>query len=197
TGLDQNTIVIYSSDQGFYLGEHGWYDKRWVYEESLRTPLIVRWPGVVEPGTRNGDIVSPLDFAQTFLDIAGIDAPNDMQGESLVPIFKGNTPDDWRTSHYYHYYEMPGWHVVNRHYAVCTERYKLIRFYKNNHEEPGYDAWELIDLKVDPLETKNFYGDPAYAEIQDELHAELDRLRAKYKVPETDPAFLDKGRNGH
>eukprot|EP00752_Nemacystus_decipiens_P013664 g12117.t1 len=183
-GLSDNTIVIYSSDQGFYLGEHGWYDKRWVYEESLRTPLIVRWPGVTEPGSRNTDIVSPLDFAQTFLDIAGVDQPDDMQGASLVPVLQGNTPDDWRTSHYYHYYMFPGTHDVSRHFAVCTKRYKLIKFYKPRRDEV---IWELIDLEVDPLETKNFYNDPSYAEVQAELHKELDRLREQYQVPEVDP----------
>ncbi len=189
-GLAENTIVIYSSDQGFYLGEHGWYDKRWVYEESLRTPLIVRWPGQVEPGSENGDIVSPLDFAQTFLELAGVERPADMQGRSLVPVFKGDTPEDWRESHYYHYYEFPAVHMVNRHEAVCTKRYKLIRFYKATgnskrvQENPGYDAWELIDLEADPLETKNFYDDPAYEDVRTRLHGELKRLREQYKVPD-------------
>ncbi|MEM6257712.1 MAG: sulfatase [Planctomycetota bacterium] len=197
-GLVDNTIVIYSSDQGFYLGEHGWYDKRWAYEESLKTPLIVRWPGKVEPGSENTDLVSPLDFAQTFLDIAGLDQPDDMQGRSLVPVLKGKTPDDWRTSHYYHYYEFPSVHQVNRHFAVITDRYKLIRFYaippRNWGGKPwsGHDAWELIDLKVDPLEQKNFYNDPAYAEVQKELKQELDRLREKYQVPAIDPDLRKK-----
>jgi arylsulfatase A-like enzyme len=186
-GLAENTIVIYSSDQGFYLGEHGWYDKRWAYEESLKTPLIVRWPEKIKPGSVNGDIVSPLDFAQTFLDIAGVEIPDDMQGRSLVPVFEGDTPDDWRDSHYYHYYEFPSVHMVNRHEAVCTKRYKLIRFYKaQGAKREGYDAWELIDLEADPLETKNFYGDPAYADVQKRLHAELKKLREQYDVPEED-----------
>lgn len=192
SGLSKNTIVIYSSDQGFYLGEHGWYDKRWAYEESLRTPLIVRWPGQVEPGSRNDDIVSSLDFAQTFLEIAGIEAPDDMQGRSLLPVLKGQTPDDWRESHYYHYYEHPGYHAVCRHYAVCTRQHKLICFYD---PVSGDKIWELIDLEADPLETKNFYNDPAYAEIQKKLHAELDRLRQHYRVPEEDPAFLNQDKN--
>jgi arylsulfatase A-like enzyme len=184
--LADNTIVIYSSDQGFYLGEHGWYDKRWAYQESLLTPMIVRWPGVVEPGSVNEDIVSPLDYAQTFLDIAGVEIPNEMQGESLVPVFEGDTPDDWRDSHYYHYYEFPSVHQVNRHEAVITDRYKLIRFYSiKNKNRPGHDLWELIDLKVDPLETKNFYNEPEYAEIQAELKNELQRLREEYEVPES------------
>ncbi|MEM9345957.1 MAG: sulfatase [Planctomycetota bacterium] len=191
--LIDNTIVIYSSDQGFYLGEHGWYDKRWAYEESLKTPLIVRWPGKVAPGSINSDLVTPLDFAQTFLEIAGLGQPADMQGRSLVPVLKGNTPDDWRTSHYYHYYEFPSVHQVNRHYAVITERYKLIRFYAIPHpDRPGHNAWELIDLVKDPLEQKNFYNDPAYAEVQAELKQELDRLREKYQVPATDPDLRKK-----
>ena len=196
--LADNTIVIYTSDQGFYLGEHGWYDKRWVYEESLRTPLIVRWPGKVKPGSINGDIVSPLDFASTFLDIAGVDIPDDIQGESIVPILEGDTPDDWRDSHYYHYYEYPGYHEVNRHYAVCTKRYKLIHYYQaKGASEEGFDQWELIDLEVDPLEMKNFYNDPSYAGVQKELHAELERLRKQYKVPATDLPALNSGKNKH
>jgi len=183
-GLADNTVVIYSSDQGFYLGEHGWFDKRWVYEQSLRTPFIVRWPGVVEPGSRNSDIVSPLDFAETFLDIAGVPVPDTMQGRSLVPVLAGHTPDDWRTSFYYHYYENPGSHNVSRHYAVCTARYKLACYYNTNNDEK---IWELIDLEADPLEQHNYYGDPAYAQVQAELHAELDRLREQYQVPEVDP----------
>jgi arylsulfatase A-like enzyme len=194
TGLDKNTIVIYSSDQGFYLGEHGWYDKRWAYQESLLTPLIVRWPGQTKPGTVNGDIVSPLDFAQTFLDIAGVEAPDDMQGASIVPVLKGKTPDDWRKSHYYHYYEWPGYHAVSRHFAVCTDRYKLICFYQPENDEK---RWELIDLQVDPNETKDFYDDPAYADVQKELHAELKKLREQYKVPAVDPAHLNRGKNQH
>ncbi|MEX1224317.1 MAG: sulfatase, partial [Pirellulales bacterium] len=177
-GLADNTIVIYTSDQGFYIGEHGWYDKRWVYEESLRTPFIVRWPGQVKPGSKNGDIVSPLDFAQTFCEIAGVEAPDDMQGRSLAPLLNGDTPVDWRKSHYYHYYEYPSVHMVSRHYAVCTERYKLLHFYGRDGDE-----WELVDLKVDPLETKNFYDDPNYAQVRQDLHAELERLRKQYEVP--------------
>jgi len=194
SGLAQNTVVIYCSDQGFYLGEHGWYDKRWVYQESLITPLIVRWPGVVEPGSRNGDIVSPLDFAQTFLEMAGAQEPEGMQGRSLVPVLAGHTPEDWRTGHYYHYYEYPGYHEVSRHYAVCTTRYKLICFYNPDNDEK---VWELVDLEVDPLEQHNYYDDPAYAQVQAELHAQLDRLREQYQVPDEDPAFLNRGRNQH
>ena len=196
TGLDKNTIVIYSSDQGFYLGEHGWYDKRWVYNQSLKTPLIARWPGHVKPGSVNADIVSPLDFAETFLDIAGAKVPDDMQGRSLVPVLEGRTPDDWRSSFYYHYYEYPGYHEVNRHYAVCTRRFKLIHFYKPA-PELGVDAWELVDLEKDPLEQHNYYNDPEYADVRKKLHAELMRLREQYKVPPTDPPALNVGRNVH
>jgi len=180
-GLADNTIVIYSSDQGWYLGEHGWYDKRWMYEESLKTPLLVKWPGVIEPGSVNDDIVSNLDFAQTFLDIAGADQPEDMQGASLVPIFKGETPEDWRQSFYYHYYEFPGAHSVARHYGVTDGKHKLINYYQ-------LGEWELFDLEEDPNELKNVYGQDDYADVQKELLAELERLRTKYKLPEEDPA---------
>ena len=174
TGLDKNTIVIYSSDQGFYLGEHGWFDKRWMYKESLRTPLLVRWPGVVEPGTVNNDLVSNLDFAETLIDAAGGTIPEEMQGRSIIPILKGETPEDWRNAHYYHYYEHPSEHNVMRHYGITTDRYKLIHFYYD------IDEWELYDLEKDPMEMKNVYGDPAYSDIQAELHQQLEDLRMKY-----------------
>lgn len=181
-GLAENTIVVYSSDQGFYLGEHGWFDKRWIFEESLRTPLLVRWPGVTKPGSTNADLVSNLDFAPTFLAAAGVPAPADVHGKSLVPVLKGQTPADWRKSLYYHYYEYPGPHDVRRHYGVVTDRYKLVHFY-----EPGVDYWELFDLKTDPKELTSVYGKTEYAEVQKELEAELARLRADLKVPEKDP----------
>jgi arylsulfatase A-like enzyme len=182
TGLDQDTIVVYSSDQGFYLGEHGWFDKRWIFEESLRTPLLVRWPGVVKPGSVNHDMVSNLDFAETFLDVAGIPLPAEMQGRSMVPVLKGQTPADWRKAFYYHYYEHPAEHNVPRHYGVVTGRYKLVYFY-----EPEMNYWELFDLKQDPHEMKSVYADPHYATVRKELHAELDHLRAELKVPAEDP----------
>ncbi len=181
-GLEQNTLVVYSSDQGFYLGEHGWFDKRWFYEESLRTPLLARWPGVVKPGSASSSIVSNLDFAETFLQAAGVAVPAEMQGRSLVPILKGETPADWRRSLYYHYYEFPGPHSVRRHYGVVTDRHKLIRFY-----EPDVDYWELFDRQADPQEMKSLYGDPAVAQVQKELEAELARLRRELKVPDPDP----------
>lgn len=180
SGLKDNTVVIYSSDQGWYLGEHGWYDKRWMYEESLKTPLLVSWPGVVKPGSVNGDIVSNLDFAQTFLDIAGVEQPADMQGRSLVPLLKGTTPADWRKSFYYHYYEFPGAHNVARHYGVTDGRHKLIYYYE-------LGEWELFDLVKDPNEMSNVHDLPGYADIQKALGVELTRLRAHYKLPAEDP----------
>jgi arylsulfatase A-like enzyme len=181
-GLDKNTIVIYASDQGFYLGEHGWFDKRWIFEESLRTPLLVRWPRRLKAGSVNRDIVSNVDFAQTFLDAAGVPAPDGMQGRSLVPLLEGKRPTDWRKSFYYHYYEHPAVHSVARHYGVVTERYKLIRFY-----EPEFDYWELFDLEKDPREMRSVYGKPEYAAVQLVLEAELARLRSELKVPAVDP----------
>jgi arylsulfatase A-like enzyme len=173
-GLTENTVVIYSSDQGFYLGEHGWFDKRWMYEESLRTPLLVRWPGKVKPGAVNRDIVSNLDFAETFLDIAGVEIPGDMQGASLVPVLQGNTPAGWRDVFYYHYYEGGGHHVP-RHYGVTDGRRKLIYYYT-------LDEWEYFDIEQDPNEVNSRYGDPkAQADVA-EMMAMLERQRVKFKV---------------
>lgn len=181
SGLADNTIVMYSADQGFYLGEHGWFDKRFMYEESFRTPFLVRWPGVVAPGSVNKDLTQNIDFAPTFLDIAGIEAPADMQGLSLVPLMKGRTPDPWRTSLYYHYYEYPGAHKVRCHEGVATDRYKLIRFY--GKDIPGGEEWEFYDLEKDPSEMRSAYANPAYVEQIAELKQELERLRAYYDVP--------------
>ncbi len=184
-GLAENTVVMYSSDQGWYLGEHGWFDKRWMYEESLVTPLLARWPGVIKPGSVNEkDIASNLDFAETFLDIAGVDVPNDMQGASLVPLFKGQTPDDWRTSFYYHYYEFPGAHSVNRHFGVTDGTHKLIHYYGPNHDGGEIDTWELFDLSRDPHELRSQANNPEYADIRKKLEVELERLRQLYDVPE-------------
>ncbi|NQT36620.1 MAG: sulfatase [Planctomycetes bacterium] len=194
TGLAENTVVIYSSDQGFYLGEHNWFDKRWMYEESLRTPLIVRWPGVVKPGSTNKDIVSNVDFAETFLDLVGAKVPDDMQGRSFVPILQGNTPDDWRKTFYYHYYEFPGAHSVRRHYGVADGRYKLIHFYPNTSDASPIDEWEMYDLESDPKELKSVFGEPKYAEVQGRLEAELKRLRRELKVPDPDPPETVRGR---
>jgi arylsulfatase A-like enzyme len=177
TGLAENTVVIYASDQGFYLGEHGWFDKRFMYEESFKTPLIVRWPGHVQPGSVNTDIVSNLDFAETFLDLAGVPIPADMQGRSLVPILEGRTPTDWRTSFYYHYYEYPAVHMVKKHEGVYDGRFKLIHFYDD------IDAWELFDLVEDPLELTNVFSEPKYADEIKRLNTELDRHKEDLKVP--------------
>ncbi len=186
SGLAENTIVVYTSDQGFYLGEHGWFDKRFIYNESFKTPLIVRWPGVVQPGTKCEEMVQNLDFAQTFLDIAGIDAPDDMQGESIVPLLEGDMESWDREAVYYHYYEYPAVHMVKRHYGIVTKEYKLVHFYYD------VDEWELYDRLNDPLEINSVYDDPAYAEVQAELHEKLDELRVKYKdSPELDQHFID------
>jgi arylsulfatase A-like enzyme len=180
-GLSKNTIVVYSSDQGFFLGDHGWFDKRWMYEESLRTPLIVRWPGVVKPGSRNKDLVMNLDLAETFLDIAKVRAPQSMQGTSLVPLLRGATPKKWRDAIYYQYFEYPGWHAVRRQYGVRTLRYKLINYY-----EVG--QWELFDLQKDPEELRSVYSDKAYAGVRKDLELKLAALRKQYAVPAADPA---------
>ena len=182
-GLAENTIVVYSSDQGFFLGEHGWFDKRWIFEESLRTPLIVRWPGIAKPGSSRKEIVSNIDFAETFLDAAGIAVPADMQGRSFVPLLKGETPADWRKSFYYQYYEFPEPHHVRPHYGVVTDRFKLVHFYA-----PDVNYWELFDLEKDPRELRSVFGDPAYSETQASLSKELKRLRAELKVPDRLPA---------
>ena len=178
TGLAENTVVMYTSDQGFYLGDHGWFDKRFMYEESLRSPLMIRWPKHTKPGSVNDDIVLNLDFAETFLAVAGLPIPDDMQGKSLKPILEGKTPADWRKSMYYRYYEFPAVHMVNKHYGVRTDRYKLIYF----HE---LGEWELYDLEKDPQEMKSVYDDPAYADVVKELKTELVRLREKYKDDDT------------
>ena len=161
--------MIYSSDQGFYLGDHGWYDKRWMYEESLKMPFIAKWPGVTKAGSTNEDLIQNLDYAETFLEMAGAGVPADMQGRSLVPLLQGDTPDDWRKSIYYHYYEYPSVHMVPRHNGVRTERYKLMHFYQ-------FDEWEFYDLTSDPDELTNRYDDPKYADQVADLKQQLDDL---------------------
>ena len=178
SGLSENTIVVYTSDQGFYLGEHGWFDKRFIYNESFRTPLLIKWPEKISPGTVSDEMVQNLDFAQTFLDAAGIDAPDDMQGESMMPLLTGNNEQWTRNAAYYHYYEYPGFHMVKRHYGIVTKKYKLAHFYYD------IDEWELYDLEKDPLEMNNVYGDPAYAEIVKDLKERLDDLRENYNDSE-------------
>ena len=179
-GLADNTIVIYSSDQGWYLGEHGWYDKRWMFEPSLRAPLVARWPGHIQPGSSSPAITSNVDLASTFLEIAGAPIPSEFHGESLVPILtQPAAPAEWRSSFYYHYYEYPGSHCVQRHYGVTTDRYKLIYYYE-------IDEWELFDMQNDPDELQNLYGTPGAETTMAELKTELDRLRRDLSVPADD-----------
>ena len=160
-GLDDNTVVIYSSDQGFYIGDHGWYDKRWMYEESLKMPLIVKWPGITKPGSKVTQMV-------------GVEIPQDMQGVSLVPLLKGEQPADWRKSIYYHYYEYPSVHMVPRHYGIRTERYKLMHFYQFGEE------WEMYDLQEDPDELTNIYGAEGRDGLAKDLKAQLAALQKHY-----------------
>ncbi len=178
TGLAKNTIVVYTSDQGFYLGEHGWYDKRFMYEPSLRMPLVVRYPAAIKPGQVTEAMALNVDFAPTFLDFAGVKIPDDMQGRSLRPILEGQTPADWRKAMYYQYYEYPGFHAVKKHYGVRTERYKLIHFYDD------IDAWELYDLAKDPNEVNNLYEDAEYQGVVADLKNQLTGLRQSLKVTE-------------
>ncbi len=192
-GLTENTIVIYSSDQGFYVGDHGWFDKRWMYEESLKMPFIVSWPGVTEPGSKTLKMVQNLDYAQTFLDIAGAAQPSDMQGLSLVPLLQGENPDDWRKSIYYHYYEYPSVHMVPRHNGIRTSRYKLMHFYQ-------FDEWEFYDLKADPDEYNNLYNNPNYQAMIKRMKNQLKELETTYE-DDTDmtvkpKAWQDKVRPG-
>ncbi|MBI9061290.1 MAG: sulfatase [Marinilabiliaceae bacterium] len=172
-GLAENTIVVYTSDQGFYLGEHGWFDKRFMYEESFRTPLLMRYPKEIKAGTVTEKLIQNLDFAPTFLDYAGASIPEDIQGESFRKVVSGET-DKWRDAIYYTYYEYPGEHNVQRHHGVRTDRYKLIHFYYDS------DTWELYDLEKDPSEMNNVYDDPSYAQVRKEMHAKLVEVRAKY-----------------
>ena len=186
SGLAENTIVIYTSDQGFYLGEHGWFDKRFIYNESFKIPLLIRWPNQITAGITNDEMVQNLDFAQTFLEAAQIEIPEDMQGESLISLLKGDTSQWDRESVYYHYYEYPGPHMVKRHYGIVTKKFKLVHFYHD------IDEWELYDRKNDPQEMKNVYHNPAYANAVTELHKKLDELRLKYKdSPEFDRKVIN------
>ena len=171
--LAKNTIVIYTSDQGFFLGEHNFFDKRFMYEESLRMPFLVRWPGRVKPGAVSRGMILNVDFAPTLLAAAGVGVPADMQGRSFVPLLEGRAPKDWRTSMYYRYYH-PGHHNVAAHYGVRDERYKLIYFNK-------LDQWELYDLRKDPREMRNVYDDPAHQGVVKRLKAELLRLRRELR----------------
>jgi arylsulfatase A-like enzyme len=183
SGLDKNTIVVYTSDQGFYLGEHGWFDKRFIYNESFKTPLIIKWPNVIEAGTTNEEMVQNLDFAQTFLEAAMIDVPDDMQGESLIPLLKGDSSEWTRDAVYYHYYEYPSVHMAKRHYGIVNKEFKLVHFYYD------VDEWELYDRLNDPNEINNVYNNPEYSDIVNKLTQELKEIRVKYK----DSEELDKG----
>jgi arylsulfatase A-like enzyme len=172
-GLADGTVVIYTSDQGYFLGEHNYFDKRFMLEESLRMPLVIRYPNEIRPGTVLNDIVLNIDFAPTFLDYAGIPIPQEIQGESFRKLVAGEA-NEWRDAVYYTYYEYPGAHSVKRHYGVATERYKLMHFYYD------IDEWEMYDLKNDPMEMRSIYNDPDYAEVQKELHQKLEELRKYY-----------------
>lgn len=184
--LAEDTIVVYTSDQGFFLGDHGWYDKRFMYEESLRMPFIIRYPKSIEPGSVTKDFALNVDFPETFLDYAGAKIPEDMQGSSLRPVLEGNTPDDWQTSMYYRYWEHLSYeHRVGAHYGIRTHRYKLIYYYgeslgaANAENEFRQPEWELFDLETDSYELKNVYEDPSYFQVVKELKQELSKLKNK------------------
>jgi arylsulfatase A-like enzyme len=181
-GLGENTVVIYTSDQGFFLGEHGLFDKRFMYEESLRMPFLVRWPAGIRAGSTSEAIGINCDFAPTFLDLAGQAAPGDMQGRSFVPVWKGKPPKDWRHAMYYRYYHDPGDHNTRAHYGIRTETHKLIYFWKK-------DQWECYDLKADPAEMHNLYNDPEAQKTVARLKQELYRLKKELK---DDDRFADK-----
>jgi len=174
SGLSKNTVVIYASDQGFYLGEHGWFDKRFIYEESLRTPFVIRYPGVVKPGTTIPQLMVNIDWAPTILDMAGVPAPAEMQGTSFVPLLKGDTKN-WRKAAYYHYYEFPQPHHVYPHFGIRTEKYTLVRFYDQTN------TWELYDLQNDPQQMHNLYGQAAYKQATTDLKQQLRQLIREYK----------------
>ncbi|MGQ7868643.1 sulfatase family protein [Sunxiuqinia sp. sy24] len=176
-GLAENTLVVYTSDQGFYMGEHGWFDKRFMYEESFRTPLLMRFPKGYDAHGKIDQLVQNIDYAPTFLDLAGVTVPEDIQGESLLPLVDGEQTAEWRDGLYYHYYEYPAEHAVKRHYGIRTDRYKLIHFYND------IDEWELYDLENDPTEMNNLYGKAEYQELADKLKVELRKLQEQYQDP--------------
>ncbi|AWW28967.1 sulfatase [Echinicola strongylocentroti] len=180
-GLDENTIVIYTSDQGFYLGEHGWFDKRFMYEESFSTPMIIKYPGVLKPGTRSDAMVMNLDIAPTMLDAAQVEIPGDIQGESMLPVLTGEA-EQGREVLYYHYYEV-GEHNVSPHFGIKTDRYKLIRYYNQ------VESWELFDMEKDPSEMHNVYGDERYQKVQEEMKAKLLATIKKYEDAEAEKLF--------
>jgi arylsulfatase A-like enzyme len=175
-GIDDNTVVIYGSDQGFFTGEHGWNDKRWMYEETLSMPLLMRWPGHIEPGTRIDAMVQNIDYAPTFLDMAEMRIPQELDGRSLLPLFKGGKPGDWRDAVYYHYYD-DGSYNLPRFEGVRMDRYKLINYYYPHQE------WELFDLEKDPGELTSQHNNPEYAEVRRKLEVRLGELRKQYDLP--------------
>ncbi|WP_053989862.1 sulfatase [Mangrovimonas sp. TPBH4] len=179
TGFDKNTIVIYTTDQGFYLGEKGWFDKRYMYEESLAMPLLVKYPDHIKEGSEITALTQNLDFAETFLDYAGVDIPEDMQGKSLRPLLENTIADtEFRDAVYYHYYDYPAFHMVKKHYGIRTNRYKLMHFYDD------IDTWELYDLEEDPKEIHNQIENPEYDDIESQLRKRLAELEAQYQVTE-------------
>jgi arylsulfatase A-like enzyme len=212
--LAENTIIVYTSDQGFYMGEHNWFDKRFMYEESFRTPLVMRYPKAIKPGTKTDALVQNIDFAPTFLSLAGVRKPEQMSGTSLEPLFAGTSPTNWRKSLYYHYYDYPAFHMVRKHDGVRTEKYKLIHFYgpgglrgatskyqttegTREHmilnllnkagyiaDAPDINCNELYDLENDPYEMNNLYGKPGYEQTTADMQALLDKYRKDLKVDE-------------
>ena len=185
-GIAHNTIVVYTSDQGFFLGDHGWFDKRFMYEQSLRMPFVVRWPKRIQPGSTSDEMILNIDVAQTFLELAGLEVPERMQGRSLVPLLLGRAPQ-WRSSVYYRYWmHDDSAHHIWAHYGVRTRRYKLIYFYNRGLGQPGTGPneqppeWEMFDLDRDPDELHSVHDDPAYADVRRSLERELSRLQELY-----------------
>lgn len=186
TGLSKNTVVIYASDQGFYLGEHGWFDKRFIYEQSLKTAFMIRYPNVIKPNTKVNGMVSNIDWAPTILDIAGIKTPDVMQGKSFFPLLKQQNTDVWRKDIFYHYYEYPQPHHVSPHFGIRTKDYVLVRFYK------GVESWELFDLKKDPDELHNIYNDAGYQKTITDLKERLKQLIIEYDDKDAMTIFNQK-----
>ena len=180
-------VLICTSDQGFFLGEHGWFDKRFMYEECQRMPLVIRYPKAIKAGSVTSAIAMNIDFGPTFLDFAGVEIPEDMQGRSLKPVLEneGAVPEDWREAAYYHYYEYPAEHLVKRHYGIrSADGWKLIHFYND------VDQWEMYDMTNDPHELNNLYDDPAYAARRADMHALLEKVQQEYG--DTDPCEKEK-----
>ena len=173
-GLEDNTMIVYASDQGFFLGDHGWFDKRFMYEEALRMPFVIRYPKIIKPGTVVNDVISNIDIAPTILDLTKVQIPAEVQGRSFAQNLEGNSPKNWRQSMYYHYYEYPLWHHVQPHYGIRTERYKLIHFYYD------VDVWELYDLENDPKELHNLIGSKKHKTLVEKLKKELNHLKSQY-----------------